>query len=145
MRSVTNTEPRVHWLLPIDPAAHPEHLPADWRTDPDATEVWRAIAMTQPIERWCLRSGYRSMLPGDTIWAYLSRRQQLCAVGTVREVMAEAPDRAVLVDWDDRRTARLARSPVSRSEFGQVPMSTCRARPEVCDLLERTYRDLERP
>ena len=32
----------VHWLLPINPAAHAEHQPDDWRTRSDATAVWAA-------------------------------------------------------------------------------------------------------
>ena len=98
----------VHWFLPINPAAHAEHMPADWRTREDATEVWEAIGRSQPIDRWCLRTGFRTMKAGDVIWAYLSKRQELCAVGTVR------------------RTAELCRHPIPRSVFVQVPMSVGR-------------------
>ena len=49
----------AHWLLPIDPAAHAEHLPGDWRTRADATAVWDAIGRSQPIRRWCLRGFLR--------------------------------------------------------------------------------------
>lgn len=80
---------RSQWLLPIDPAAHATHLPDDWRTCHDATRVWEAIARSQPIERWCLRSGYRTMRAGDIVWAYLSKRQEVCARGVVRAVVAE--------------------------------------------------------
>lgn len=59
----------AHWLLPIDPAAHAEHLPSDWRTRADATAVWDAIGRSQPIRRWCLRTGFRIMRPGDLVWA----------------------------------------------------------------------------
>ncbi|MCT2248824.1 hypothetical protein [Kocuria rhizophila] len=131
----------VHWFLPINPASHAEHMPADWRTRQDATEVWEAIGRSQPIDRWCLRTGFRTMKAGDVIWAYLSKRQELCAVGTVRRtafevggVEAEAAElRAgddggwyVYVDWDERRTAELCRHPIPRSVFGQVPMSVGR-------------------
>ena len=131
----------VHWFLPINPASHAEHMPADWRTREDATEVWEAIGRSQPIDRWCLRTGFRTMKAGDVIWAYLSKRQELCAVGTVRRtafevggVEAEAAElRAgddggwyVYVDWDERRTAELCRHPIPRSVFGQVPMSVGR-------------------
>ncbi|WP_311966616.1 DUF3253 domain-containing protein [Arsenicicoccus cauae] len=132
----------THWLLPIDPAAHAEHQPADWRTRPDATPVWEAIARSQPIDRWCLRSGYRTMRTGDTIWAYLSRRQELCAVGSVREVVHEGDAWHVLVDWDDARTAALARHPLPRKAFGQVPMSTCRAGERAAGVLTERYADL---
>ncbi|MFB9072337.1 hypothetical protein ACFFX0_14480 [Citricoccus parietis] len=54
----------THWLLPVNPAAHAEHLPADWRTRHDATGVWEAIGRTQAIDRWCLSSGFRTMRPG---------------------------------------------------------------------------------
>lgn len=120
-------EPQQEWLLPIDPASHAEHQPADWRTRRDATAVWEAIGRSQPIQRWCLRTGYRTMQPGDRIWAYLSRRQEVCAVGTVREVAQEAAAWFVLIDWDDSATADLLREPLPRSAFGQVPMSVCRA------------------
>ena len=63
----------VHWFLPINPAAHAEHMPADWRTREDATEVWEAIGRSPPIDRWCLRTGFRTMKAGDVIWAYLSK------------------------------------------------------------------------
>lgn len=133
-----------HWLLPIDPAAHAEHQPADWRSRVDATAVWEAIGRSQPIERWCLRSGFRTMRAGDTIWAYLSRRQELCAVGTVRRVVEEGDAWFVLVDWDGPRTARLAAEPLPRSAFGQVPMSTCRAGDAAGAALTRTHTALGR-
>lgn len=117
----------THWLLPIDPAAHAEHQPPDWRERHDATAVWEAIGRSQPIDRWCLRSGFRTMRHGDLIWAYLSRRQELCAVGAVRSIDEEDGRWFVHIDWDEARTAQLCRDPLPRSAFGQVPMSTCRA------------------
>ena len=131
----------VHWFLPINPASHAEHMPADWRTREDATEVWEAIGRSQPIDRWCLRTGFRTMKAGDVIWAYLSKRQELCAVGTVRRTAfdvggveadpAELRDGDgggwyVYVDWDETRTAELCRHPIPRSVFGQAPMSVGR-------------------
>lgn len=79
------------------------------------------------------------MRAGDLIWAYLSRRQELCAVGTVRDVVHDDGAWYVLIDWDGDRTSALCRDPVPRSEFGQVPMSTCRARPDVAALLASRY------
>ncbi|WP_313535013.1 MULTISPECIES: DUF3253 domain-containing protein [Arsenicicoccus] len=137
--------PRTHWLLPIDPAAHAEHQPPDWRTRPDAGPVWEAIGRSQQIDRWCLRSGFRTMQAGDTIWAYLSRRQELCAVGTVREVAQDGGAWQVLVRWDDARTAALGRDPLPRSTFGQVPMSTCRARESAARVLTERYDALPGP
>lgn len=64
---------------------------------------------------------------GDTVWAYLSRRQELVAVGSVRDVVQEGLKWFVLVDWDEARTAALGREPLPRSRFEQVPMSVCRA------------------
>lgn len=140
---------RTHWLLPIDPAAHAEHQPTDWRTRPDATEVWAAIGRSQAIGRWCLRSGYRTMQAGDVIWAYLSKRQEVCARGEVAAVAHEVSGDGggqwfVEVDWDAKATPLLTRNPLSRSAFGQVPMSTCRARPEAVEALERHLRGLVR-
>lgn len=132
---------QVDWLLPIDPAAHAEHLPADWRTRRDATAVWEAIGRSQPIGCWCLRSGFRTMRAGDRIWAYLSRRQELCAVGTVRAVVEEAKW-FVLIDWDAERTAELCREPVPRATFGQVPMSTCRAGARTSSALAERFAAL---
>lgn len=134
---------RTHWLLPINPAAHAEHLPADWRERPDATGVWAAIGRTQRIDRWCLRSGFRTMRAGDAIWAYLSRRQELCAVGAVREVVREAGAWFVYIDWDGPRTARLCRDPLPRSVFAQVPMATCRADGRTAAVLDRTLPRLD--
>ena len=144
----------VHWFLPINPAAHAEHMPADWRTREDATAVWEAIGRSQPIDRWCLRTGFRTMKAGDVIWVYLSKRQELCAVGRVRRTAFEvdgvetpetgdgpselspAEDCAgatggeggwyVYVDWDEPRTAELCRHPIPMAVFGQVPMSVGR-------------------
>ncbi|MDO5629680.1 MAG: hypothetical protein Q4G43_15300 [Mobilicoccus sp.] len=141
--STTSDEP-PHWLLPIDPAAHAEHLPPDWRTRPDATEIWEAIGLSQPTTRWCLRSGYRTMRPGDAIWAYLSRRQELCAVGRVEDVVEEAGRWFVLVEWDEAATEALCRTPLPRSRFEQVPMSICRGRPAAADVLTRHRGDLPR-
>lgn len=117
----------THWLLPINPAAHGQHMPADWRTREDATAVWEAIGRSQPADRWCLRTGYRTMRAGDTIWAYLSQRQELCATGAVREVVREGDEWFVLMDWDVERTAQLCRTPIPREVFRQVPMSVSRA------------------
>ena len=140
----------THWFLPISPAAHPEHMPADWRTREDATAVWEAIGRSQPIDRWCLRTGFRTMQAGDAIWAYLSKRQELCAVGTVRrtayEVDGSEVDPAgpregggwyIYVDWDEHRTAELCRHPIPRSVFGQVPMSVGRVGKSVLHTLSR--------
>lgn len=132
----------VQWLLPIDPAAHAAHQPADWRTRPDATAVWEAIARSQDISRWCLRSGYRTMRPGDRIWAYLSRRQEVCAVGDVRAVSEEGGTWSVRVDWEADRSRSLARRPIPREEFGQVPMSTCRAGEYAARIFDDHYRRL---
>ncbi|WMY78531.1 hypothetical protein [Citricoccus sp. I39-566] len=134
---------RTHWLLPINPAAHAEHLPADWRERPDATAVWAAIGRSQPIDRWCLRSGFRTMRAGDRIWAYLSRRQEVCAVGRVRDVAREEGGWFVSIDWDEARTARICRDPLPRSAFGQVPMSTCRADAHAAAVLDRTLPRLD--
>ncbi|RLZ02466.1 hypothetical protein CWC38_10990 [Kocuria tytonicola] len=123
----------THWFLPINPAAHPEHMPTDWRTREDATAGWEAIGRSQPVDRWCLRTGFRTMRAGDVIWAYLSKRQELCAVGTVRrtafEGTADGGGWYVYVDWDEHRTAQLCRHPIPRSAFGQVPMSVGRVGP----------------
>ena len=129
----------VHWLLPINPAAHLEFQPSDWLTRSDATAVWEAIGRSQQIARWCLRSGYRSMQAGDLIWAYLSKRQEVCAVGLVRAVAEEADGWYVYVDWDIDRTAQLCREPIPRTGFGQVPMSTCRANEGTAEVLSRAY------
>ncbi|QMS56049.1 hypothetical protein [Kocuria varians] len=142
----------VHWFLPINPASHAEHMPADWRTREDATEVWEAIGRSQPIDRWCLRTGFRTMKSGDVIWAYLSKRQELCAVGRVRrtafEVDGVEADPAevrgdneggwyVYVDWDESRTAELCRYPIPRAVFGQVPMSVGRVGEALKAVLSR--------
>lgn len=132
----------VHWLLPVNPAAHAEHQPDDWRTRADATAVWAAIGRSQPVERWCLRSGYRMMRPGDVIWAYLAVRQEVCAVGRVRAVVDDGAAWFVDVAWDDRATRALCRAPVPRSSFAQVPMSTCRARPATIQVLCRALSDV---
>ncbi|WP_112235701.1 hypothetical protein [Kocuria sp. BT304] len=142
----------VHWFLPINPASHAEHMPADWRTREDATEVWEAIGRSQPIDRWCLPTGFRTMKSGDVIWAYLSKRQELCAVGRVRRtafevggVEADPPEVRdgdtggwyVYVDWDEPRTAELCRRPIPRSVFGQVPMSVGRVGEALKAVLSR--------
>lgn len=132
----------AHWLLPIDPAAHAEHLPSDWRTRHDATAVWQAIGRSQPIHRWCLRTGFRTMRVGDLIWAYLSKRQEVCAVGTVAEIVHDDGAWFVHIDWDARRTAELNRDPLPRSDFGQVPMSTCRAGESVAEVLGQLHARL---
>lgn len=134
---------RAHWLLPIDPAAHLEQQPPDWRTRPDATAVWESIGRSQPIHRWCLRTGFRTMRPGDLIWAYLSKRQEVCAVGTVRTVLNEGGAWFVHVDWDAERTAQLCRHPVPRADFGQVPMSVCRANKEAVEALGNASDQVE--
>ncbi|GAB3697812.1 DUF3253 domain-containing protein [Mariniluteicoccus flavus] len=133
---------RPHWLLPVNPAAHAAHLPADWRERPDAGPVWRAVGESQAVDRWCLRTGFRTMRPGDTIWAYLSQRQELCAVGAVREVVQEAGAWFVLVAWDAPRTEELGRRPLPRSAFGQVPMSVCRAGGAATRVLDAAYAAL---
>lgn len=127
----------THWLLPIDPAAHAEYQPHDWATRSDATAVWKAIGRSQAIDRWCLRSGFRTMRGGDRIWAYLSRRQELCAVGTVRRISQDAGRWYVEIGWDDDITARLCKQPIPRTEFAQVPMSTCRANPHAALVLDQ--------
>lgn len=125
----------AHWLLPINPGAHQEHQPADWRTRAQTTAVWAAIGRSQPIERWCLRSGYRTMQAGDVIWAYLAVRQEVCAVGRVRAVIEDHGAWLVDIVWDEARTRVLCHHPVPRARFSQVPMSTCRARPATVEVL----------
>lgn len=132
---------RTHWLLPINPAAHAAHLPADWRESHDATVVWAMLGRSQAIDRWCLSSGFRTMRTGDRIWAYLSQRQEVCAVGVVREIAQEGGAWYVHIDWDAARTARLCRDPLPRSSFGQVPMSTCRADARAAAVLSRWLVD----
>ncbi|MFC7403269.1 hypothetical protein [Citricoccus sp. GCM10030269] len=139
MRTADGSEP-THWLLPINPAAHAEHQPADWRERYDATGVWKAIGQSQPIDRWCLNSGFRTMRPGDVIWAYLSQRQDICAVGVVRNI-AHEDGWIVYLDWDSERTAHLCRDPLPRRAFGQVPMSTCRADARAAAVLSQWYEE----
>lgn len=131
----------THWLLPIDPLTHAEHQPSDWATRADATAVWEAIGLSQQIDRWCLRSGYRTMQAGARIWAYLSRRQELCAVGTARRIVQDEGVWFVEIDWDQAITSRLCQRPLPRRDFGQVPMSTCRANPLAAEVLERYLAD----
>lgn len=76
------------------------------------------------------------MHAGDAIWAYLSVRQELCAVGTVAAVGAEDQRWFVDVRWDEELTARLGADPIPRASFGQVPMSTCRADARTAAVLE---------
>lgn len=135
----------THWLLPIDPAAHARHQPADWATRPDATAVWAAVGRSQAVTRWCLRTGFRTMRAGDLIWAYLSRRQELCAVGRVDAVVSEAGAWFVEVAWDAERTTALCRNPLPRSVFHQVPMSTCRAGDRAAPVLSRHHAELASP
>ncbi|MFC4428943.1 hypothetical protein [Citricoccus alkalitolerans] len=82
------------------------------------------------------------MRAGDRIWAYLSRRQEVCAVGVVREIVREAGRWFVMVEWDESRTDRLCRDPLGRSTFVQVPLSTCRADAHASTVLSRRYVDL---
>lgn len=126
----------AHWLLPINPAAHAQHQPTDWRTRADAVAVWDAIGRSQTLERWCLSTGFRTMKAGDVIWAYLAVRQEVCAVGRVRAVVDDG-GWFVDVTWDEQATAALGRHPVPRRRFGQVPMSTCRARSATVAVLCR--------
>lgn len=126
----------THWLLPINPASHGDHMPQDWRTEADARAVWEAIGRTQPIERWCLRSGFRSMRPGHLVWAYLSRRQELCALGVVRAVVEEGGSWHALIDWDKECTDLLTAQPIPRAAVNQVPMSVCRAGAAAACVLE---------
>lgn len=139
------SEADTHWLLPIDPTAHARYQPSDWATRPDATAVWEAIGRSQPATRWCLRTGFRTMRPGDLIWAYLSRRQDLCAVGDVRAVVSEDGAWFVEVGWDEARTSALCRHPLPRSAFQQVPMSVCRAGDVAAPVLSRRYSELGSP
>lgn len=135
------TSGRTHWLLPINPASHGEHMPPDWRTRADTRAVWEAIGRTQPIERWCLRSGFRSMRAGHLVWAYLSRRQELCALGVVREVVEEDGAWHVLIDWDEECTDLLTTQPIPRAAVNQVPMSVCRAGAAAASVLEGWLTD----
>ena len=131
---------RSHWLLPVDPAAHAAHLPPDWRTRPDAGAVWAGIGADQDVTRWCLRTGFRSLRVGDRIWAYLSRRQEIAAVGVAGEVGEDERGRFVRVDWDGPATRRLGAAPIPRAEFGQVPMSFCRANTRAAAVLDAWLR-----
>lgn len=77
------------------------------------------------------------MREGDSIWAYLSRRQELCAVGIARRITQDADRWYVEIDWDGDITARLCKQPIPRTEFAQVPMSTCRANPHAALALDQ--------
>ena len=69
--------------------------------------------------------------------AYLSNRQEVCAVGVVRAVVHEDGAWFVHIDWDAARTGQLCRNPVSRWEFGHVPVSVCHANDAAAVLSKR--------
>ena len=131
----------THWLLPVDPLAHRPHLPADWRSRPDVGAVWTAIGRDQDASRWCLSTGYRTMRTGDLVWVYLSRRQELCALGSVRSVEQDDGAWYALMAWDAAATAVLGTDPVPRRVLGQVPVSVCRANPAAAGVLDEWLAD----
>jgi len=117
----------THWLYPmsptgdfeIDDVVKGERVPA--RID----VVQRNIANDPDlVEPWGIVSGFRLMQPGDLFWVYVSGKQELGAVGEVRDITQDEKGHWwAHVAWNQPATLRLIEDPLPRNVFLQKPQS----------------------
>lgn len=133
----------THWLYPTNESSSyylinvipgepdlpvtPENVLAQIELAPDRTDPWY------------LSTGYRLMRDRDAVWLYAAGEQVIYALGRVaNRYTDDAGDHHAVLHWDLPATRRLARAPIPRSSFHEVPQSVrrgesnnCRSTPEV--------------
>lgn len=120
----------THWLYPVNAATDalvetlvgPEPLTLDAlrRADLDRRAVWS------------LASGYRLMTPGDVLWVYFARPEQVvAAVGQVCEIQTSEVGHRVVLEWGKALTQALLAKPIPLSLIGTAPRTVRRAGDEA--------------
>lgn len=130
----------THWLYPTNEQGD-YHLvnvtpgQPNLRVSPE--NVWAQIEL-DPDRRdtWYLSTGFRQMRGGDAVWLYAAGDQELYALARVAGVERDAAgDHHAVLLWDLEATRRLARAPISRSSFREVPQSVRRANSATVNVL----------
>jgi hypothetical protein len=134
----------VNWLYPVNEGSN------YWLEDGAGGQhpvtpgnLWASIE-TDTLQRdsWFLSTGYRSLRPGDLIWIYAAGHQFLCALGQVVSIEQDlAGDWHAVLVWDAAATSALKQNPITRSAFGQIPQSPCRANPATSRYLNGWLAD----
>lgn len=127
----------THWLYPVNTATDavvetlvgPEPLSLDSLRRADLEK--RAV--------WSLASGYKLMTPGDVLWVYFARPDQVvAAVGQVCEMQTSEVGHRVVLEWGRALTQALLAEPIPLSVIGRAPRTVRRAGDETLDAL-RTW------
>lgn len=96
----------------------------------------------EQVDPWILRTGFRTMLPGDAVWIYAANPYQyVCALAQTLEVYPDGDDWYVSLAWRLDATRRLMQHPVRRSAFGQIAQrAAVRADERTASVLDRWLR-----
>lgn len=134
----------THWLYPVNAATDcfvetlvgPELLSLDSLRRADLEK--RAV--------WSLASGYKLMTPGDVLWVYFARPDQvIAAVGQVREVVATDTGHRVVLEWGKALTQALLAEPIPLATIGRAPRTVRRAGEDAVDALRAWLADVPTP
>jgi hypothetical protein len=134
----------THWLYPVNAATDclVETLVGP---EPLTLDSLRRADLERPAT-WSLSSGYRLMAPGDVIWVYFARPDQVvAAVGQVSEVLATETGHRLVLEWGKALTQALLVDPVPLSAIGRAPRTVRRAGEETVDALRSWLAQLAAP
>ncbi|MGQ0465438.1 MAG: hypothetical protein ACT4QG_08965 [Sporichthyaceae bacterium] len=125
----------THWLYPVNASTDcvvetlvgPEPLTLDALRRADLER--RAT--------WSLASGYRLMSPGDVLWVYFARPDQVvAAVGQVCEIQESEVGHRVVLEWGSALTRALLAEPIPLAVIGRAPRTVRRADDEAVGALQ---------
>lgn len=91
-------------------------------------------AKTDP---WILKTGFRTMQPGDAVWVYAADPYQyICALGQTVDIYPDGDVWYASLIWNLDATRRLMKDPIPRSAFGQIAQrAAIRADQATVDIL----------
>jgi len=124
----------THWLYPVNAATDalvqtlvgPERLTLD---------SLRRADLERPVT-WSLVSGYKVMNPGDVLWVYFARPDQVvAAVGQVERVLTSDVGHRVVLAWGKALTQTLLANPVPLAALGRAPRTVRRADAATVEVL----------
>lgn len=128
--------PPTHWLYPVN-ATTDSRINTPDGLEPVSLAAFRRLDFGQ-LSVWGLRSGHRTMRPGDLVWVYFSRPES--ALGALGRVVTVRPDASgagheAVLSWDRPATTALVAAPIPLSRLGRAPRAVRRADPGLAELL----------
>ncbi|GAA2341325.1 hypothetical protein [Dactylosporangium salmoneum] len=112
----------THWIYPTNERSDYYLASAGGETEVSPQRLLTGIEQhPDDIDPWLLRTGFRTMRPGDAVWVYAADPYQyICAVAQAVDIYPDADEWWVSLLWRVDASRKLMRDPIPRSAFGQI-------------------------